>query len=168
MTLDARTKELGRTTLEAVQEIKAKNVVGLDLSSVESYTDFIVIASGSSDRQTMAIADNVIRRFFEKHRMHPLGTEGYAQGEWILIDFGAVIVHVFFDEVRRHYHLEDMWLNVAPVPEDKLEKLLSAKAPRVSKMAKPTKAKPTKAKAPKTRKAAPPRKKTSGGKSKKA
>lgn len=130
MALDARIKELGRTLLDAAQEIKGKDIVGLDLSDVESYTDFILIASGGSDRQTKAVADNIIKRMFEKHHRHPLGIEGYAQAEWILIDFGEVIAHVFFDEARKLYHLEDMWLNVAPIAENALTKLLSARVPR--------------------------------------
>lgn len=127
MTLDARTKELARTALAALQDVKGKNIVGLDLSEIESYTDFVLIASGSSDRQTVALADNVIRKMFELHRLHPLGTEGYSQGEWVLIDFGALVVHVFFEDVRKQYHLEDMWLNVSPVSESGLESLLSGR-----------------------------------------
>lgn len=131
MTLDARTRELGRTALDAVQEIKGKDIIGLDLSEVESYTDFILIASGGSDRQTCAIADNLIKRMFEKHHLHPLGLEGYQQAEWILIDFGDFIAHVFFDEARKLYHLEDMWLNVKPISEAAIKKLLAAKPVRV-------------------------------------
>lgn len=138
MALDPRIKELGRTLLDAVQEIKGKDVVGLDLSEVESYTDFILIASGGSDRQAKAIADNIIKRMFEEHRRHPLGIEGYAQADWVLIDFGDVIAHVFFDQSRKVYHLEDMWLNVSPVAEAALPKLLSARAPRKAPVRKAT------------------------------
>lgn len=138
MTLDARIKELGRTLLDAAQEIKGKDIIGLDLSEIESYTDFILIASGGSDRQAKAIADNIIKRMFEVHHRHPLGMEGYVQADWVLIDFGDVIAHVFFDQSRKIYHLEDMWLNVSPTAEAALPKLLSARAPRKSPVRKST------------------------------
>lgn len=128
MALDTRTIELAKTVFEAAQEIKGKDIVGLNLSDVESYTDFIFIISAGSDRQVKALSDNVIKKVFEKHHLHPLGTEGYEQGEWVLIDFGEVIAHVFFEEAREFYHLEDIWLQVEAIPEEKIESYLDQKA----------------------------------------
>lgn len=121
MALQEDTKELAQAIIEACQEIKGKNIIGLDLSDRQSYTDFIVIVSGGSDRQVHAIADNILKKVFKKFGLHPLGTEGYDTSEWILIDFADVVVHVFNEEVRDDYHLEDMWINTKPVEEDEIE-----------------------------------------------
>ena len=121
MSLDTDTKQLVLSIFEGIQEIKGKDVIGLDLTDRESYTDFLFLASGGSDRQVGAIADNILKKAFEKTRRHPLGVEGLEQCDWVLIDFGEVVAHVFNEEVRDDYHLEDMWLNVQPIPEDKLE-----------------------------------------------
>lgn len=125
MSLDVRTQKLAKTVFAAAQEIKAKDVIALDLSDVESYTDFILIASGGSERQLSAIADNILKRVFEELGMHPIGIEGRGSSDWVLIDFGSVIVHLFFEETRNFYHLEDMWLQVKPIPETKIDSVLS-------------------------------------------
>lgn len=115
--MDKRTADLALTAFDATEEIKGRNIVGVDLSEVESYTDFVLIVSGGSDRQVMAIADNVIRSLHKKNHLNPLGVEGVDLAEWVLIDFGELVVHVFLDTVREHYHLEDMWMQVKPIAE---------------------------------------------------
>ena len=146
MSLDARTKKLAETVFAAAQEIKAKDVIALDLSGIESYTDFIMIASGGSERQLSAIADNILKRVFEELHLHPIGVEGRGLSDWVLIDFGSVIVHLFFEETRKFYHLEDMWLQVKPIPETKIgtffsggkSKAVAAKPATVTKLKKST------------------------------
>ena len=124
--MDKQTSALALTIFAAAESIKAQDIIGVDLSTVESYTDFVTIASGGSDRQVVSIADNVIKSVFKKHHIHPLGVEGYEAAEWVLIDFGEVVVHVFQQSVRDHYHLEDMWMQVKSISQDEFVKTVKA------------------------------------------
>lgn len=142
MNLDHKTGDLILTTFEAIQEIKGQDIIGIDLSQAESYTDFILIVSGGSGRQVSAIADNILKRIFEKLKLNPLGIEGYEQAEWILIDFGDIVVHIFLKEIRDEYHLEDMWLNLKPIAEAQIARhvkavLLPSKKPRTARKSRP-------------------------------
>lgn len=132
--MDKRCADLALTAFDAIQEIKGRDIVGVDLSSAQSYTDFVLIASGGSDRQILAIADKVIRVLHKKYHLNPLGVEGLDSAEWVLIDFGELVVHVFLDTLREHYHLEDMWLQVKPIHESDFVKTIKAlvvkKSPR--------------------------------------
>ena len=92
----------------AAQEKKAEGVVVLDLRGVSGYTDFLVIGTGTSDRQLEAIADGVEKELTAQgHRV--IGSEGQRGGRWVLLDFGDVVVHVFHPEERAHYDLEGLW-----------------------------------------------------------
>src|SRR3954469_15470169 len=92
----------------AAVEKKAEEVVVLDLRGVSGYTDFLVIGSGTSDRQIEAIADSVEKELVAQgHRV--IGSEGQRGGRWGLLDFGDVVVHVFHVEERSHYDLEGLW-----------------------------------------------------------
>ena len=127
-------KKLLKTVLEAAQEVKAEDIVGLDLTDVESYADYVVIASGQNDRQIQALSHRITKKVFEEHKRHPLGVEGANTSEWILIDYGDLICHVFAPEVREIYHLEDMWPQLSPLNEEQLQKLITI-PPRRSKSA---------------------------------
>jgi len=93
---------------EAAYDRKADNVVALDLSTISSIADTFVLATGTSDRHVKAIADSV-RQATQRLGIRPLGTEGYEEARWILIDFGQTIVHIFQQETREHYDLERLW-----------------------------------------------------------
>jgi ribosome-associated protein len=80
----------------------------LDLREASAFTDFFVIASGSSDRQVRALADAVLERAARLHAA-PLGTEGLETCRWVLVDLGGVVVHLFQDKVRDYYALERLW-----------------------------------------------------------
>jgi len=87
---------------------KAEDVRILDVRGLASYTDFLVLMSAASDRQVNAVADAVddeLRKF--GHR--PIGTEGQGAGNWILIDAGDVVVHVFHSEARSFYDIDSLW-----------------------------------------------------------
>lgn len=92
----------------AALDKKAENVRILDVSGVSGFTDYFVVCSGMSDRQVQAIADSVTFHL-KRDGTPPLSVEGYAEGRWILIDFGDFIVHVFLDALREYYHIEDLW-----------------------------------------------------------
>ena len=89
-------------------DLKAENVVALDVRDVTSFADVFILATGGSDRHVRAIAD-AVKGVVEELGEPPLGIEGYDEGRWLLLDLGDVIVHVFQSEVRAHYDLERLW-----------------------------------------------------------
>ncbi len=92
-----------------VLDKKAFNVRILDVRKISSLTDFLVIASGNSDRQVTAAADAVHMGFKKNHDSMPLGIEGLNEGRWVLIDYGDVMVHIFHEPVREFYDLDGLW-----------------------------------------------------------
>lgn len=104
--LDTRTAL--REAVAAVADTKGEDVRVRHLAAVTDFADWFVIASGASDRQVRAIADRVEERLKELG-LRPLHVEGYAGGQWILIDYADFLVHVFVDERRRFYGLERLW-----------------------------------------------------------
>lgn len=85
---------------------KAEDVVAVDLRGKSSIADFMVIATGRSTRQVAAMADHLVER---QGAGRKIGVEGKSQGDWVLLDFGDVIVHLFRPEVRAFYGIEAMW-----------------------------------------------------------
>jgi ribosome-associated protein len=95
---------------------KAEEIVTIDLTSKTAIADYMVIATGRSQRQLAAMADHLVVKL--KHRgLVPVPVEGKDQGDWVLIDAGDVIVHLFRPEARVHYNLEKMWAMDLPEPE---------------------------------------------------
>lgn len=92
----------------AVEELKAKDTVEIDVRGKTSVTDFLVIASGTSTRHVKSIADEVVK-FAKKLDVQPLGVEGEREAEWVLVDLGDVVVHVMLPRVREFYALERLW-----------------------------------------------------------
>ena len=112
--IDDDSQRTAVTAARAAQEKKAENVVILDLRGISGYTDFLVIGSGTSDRQLEAIADGVEKELSAQgHRA--IGAEGQRGGRWVLLDFGDVVVHVFHQEERGHYDLEGLWADAPRV-----------------------------------------------------
>lgn len=94
--------------LQAASDKKAFDVVALDLREVANFTDCFLIASGANARQAQAIADAIEERL-KMAGMRPARIEGYRTAEWILLDYGDFIFHVFEDKARRFYDLERLW-----------------------------------------------------------
>ena len=106
-----KAEQLTALVTEALDDLKAVNVVCLDVKELSSITDFMVIASGTSRRHVSSLAENVVLK--AKHQgVMPLGTEGETEGEWILVDLGDVVVNVMMPDTRLLYDLEKLW---APV-----------------------------------------------------
>ncbi len=101
---------LAKVTLivEAAQERKVDDVVGLDVREISSFADTFIIATGTSDRHVRAVADS-IEAALKAHGESPMGIEGYDEGRWVLIDCDDTIVHIFQQEIRDHYDLERLW-----------------------------------------------------------
>ena len=100
--------EKTRLVVEAALDVKAEDVAALDVRELSSFADVFVVATGRSDRQLRAIADS-IEKAMKQVGVVPLGIEGYAEGNWVLIDLDDVIVHVFVPEAREHYDIERLW-----------------------------------------------------------
>lgn len=90
---------------------KVKDLVVLDVRNTSTITDFIVIMSGTSDRQVIGIAEH-IEETMSKEKIHPLGTEGMREGRWVLMDYGDVVIHVFLEPVRFFFDIEGIWSDV--------------------------------------------------------
>ncbi|GAB4306759.1 MAG: ribosome silencing factor [Myxococcota bacterium] len=112
-------KALIREIIEAGEERKAENTVVIDVREKTGFTDYFVIFSGNSQRQVTAIVDNILERL-KKHKIKPLGVEGYEVGAWALIDFGWVVVHIFQPEARSYYDIEGFWADAERVDVAKL------------------------------------------------
>lgn len=106
--LDEEHKQVARDIAAVTWELKALNTVVIDLRGRVSYTDFVVVCSGTSDRHVHAIANRVDEAMREAGRP-PLSTEGTEEGRWALLDYGDLIVHVFNQKARKDYDLERMW-----------------------------------------------------------
>jgi ribosome-associated protein len=104
-----------KSAVRAADEKKAQDPVVLRLSAITEFTDYFFICTGNSSRQTKAIADEIEERLKKMSGVRPLNTEGYNNGEWILIDYGAFVVHIFTEEARRFYDLERLWRDAEKV-----------------------------------------------------
>ena len=105
-----------RLALHAAGEKKAHDLVVLDLREVASFTDYFVIASGTNVRQVQAVADEVQEQLRKQLGVKPARVEGYSSAEWVLLDYGDFIFHVFEEKSRRFYDLERLWRDAARVP----------------------------------------------------
>lgn len=105
-----------RAVLESLDDDKAVDVVTIDLMGKSSIADHMVIASGRSSRQVSAMADHLITTL-KALGLGRVAVEGQAQADWVLLDAGDVIVHLFRPEIRSFYNLEKMWGMDSPAPE---------------------------------------------------
>lgn len=94
--------------LKAVEETKAINPKLLDMQGRSSITDYVVVCSGSSDRQVKAISESISKEL-KKTGTYPLGVEGESEGKWILADYDDLVVHIFYEPLREFYNIEALW-----------------------------------------------------------
>lgn len=100
--------DLKQLILTALDDMKAEDVIELDVNGKTSVTDLLIIASGTSSRHVKSIASNVALEA-KKQGKKPLGVEGETEGEWVLVDLGDIVVHVMQPHVRQFYDLEKLW-----------------------------------------------------------
>ena len=101
---------------EAALDKKAVNVEIIDVAGKVDYADYVVVMSGTSDRQVTALARGISEDVEKKTKTKCLGVEGLPGGAWVLMDFGDVVVHIFHHDVRGYYDLESLWIDAARVP----------------------------------------------------
>lgn len=106
--LSPETQQLVDIAQNALDDLKAKDVLTLDVRSLTSLADVMIIASGTSSRHVKSLADNVVK-LVKEAGLKPLGMEGERDGDWILIDLAGVIVHVMQPATRAFYDLERLW-----------------------------------------------------------
>jgi ribosome-associated protein len=104
--------ELLRRIIDSLEDGKAENIVTIDLAGKTTIADYMVVASGRSARQVMSLTDHL-----EQAIPGRIGVEGKSQGDWVLIDAGDVIVHIFRPDIRAYYNLEKMWGSDLPDAE---------------------------------------------------
>ncbi len=110
----AELDERVQAAIQAARDKRALDVVVLDLRAVASFTDYFLITSGTNTRQVQAIADEVVERL-KKQGTRAARVEGYGGAEWVLLDYGDFVMHIFEEKARRFYDLERLWRDAARV-----------------------------------------------------
>ena len=110
-----RFDKLTQTAVAALEDIKGRDIVVLDVRRMTALFDTVIIASGDSTRQNKALANNVVEKAKARGAtVH--GVEGVDPGEWVLVDLGAVVVHIMQPAIRQHYNLEELWSEAGAQP----------------------------------------------------
>jgi len=94
--------------INATLQKKAKEIIVLNLKNISAFTDYMIICSGTSQREVQAISES-IQKFLKEAGIRPLGVEGEANGQWILLDYDDVVISVFYEPIRAFYDLENLW-----------------------------------------------------------
>jgi len=106
--LTSSVKNIQKKITLALEEIKAFDIISIDVRKLTSVADFMIIASASSSRQTKALARNVVEKMKEID-IEVIGVEGEQEGGWVLVDVGDIIVHIMTPPTRSYYNLEELW-----------------------------------------------------------
>ncbi|MFI2811746.1 MULTISPECIES: ribosome silencing factor [Microbulbifer] len=101
----------------ALEDLKGQDIVALDVSELSDVMDTLVICTGTSNRQVKSLANNVVDEVREKAGIRPIGVEGMEQSDWVLVDYGDLVVHVMQAETRSFYELEKLW-SMTPASRD--------------------------------------------------
>ncbi|MCI5053027.1 MAG: ribosome silencing factor [Simkaniaceae bacterium] len=107
-------KELLSTIAQIIYDKKGSNILALDLSQVENGPDYLLIGEGNIDRHVVAIA-STIQSTLKDEGIKPIRTEGMQSGDWVVLDYGSIAVHLFMPEMRERYRLEALWNECKPV-----------------------------------------------------
>ncbi|GAB3648003.1 ribosome silencing factor [Echinicola sediminis] len=103
-------EELSKIIVKGMEDKKASDIVVMDLREINnSISDFFVICSGSSDTQIEAISDAIEKEVFKSNKERPWRSEGKNAGQWVLVDYVDVVAHIFLEDKREFYGLEDLW-----------------------------------------------------------
>ena len=102
-------RELLNFIAQIIFDKKGFNILAIDVKNISSLCDYMIIAEGSVDRHVKAIAENVVEEVKEKMDINPYKVEGRAEGDWIVIDYQNIIIHLFMPDLREKYQLEKLW-----------------------------------------------------------
>lgn len=116
-------EKLAKTAVAALEDVKGRDIVAFNVKKMTALFDKVIIASGDSNRQVRALAGNVCEEV-KKAGGKVYGTEGEQAGEWVLVDLGAVVVHVMQPAIRQYYNLEEIW---GPAPRSRPAKNMPAR-----------------------------------------
>lgn len=111
--------DVAREILSACAEAKGKDIAVLDVTKVFDLANYFIVVSGRSDRHVQGIA-NKVNAELERLGIVPVSIEGYEDGHWILVDYGDVIMHIFYEPVRSHYDIEGLWARARKLDLKKL------------------------------------------------
>ena len=126
-TLDPKTADTLDMFLDAVLAKKALRPVVLDVRKQTTIADLFIIAGGRSHRQVAAMAEHV-KRTLKKRKLRPLHIEGRKDGQWALMDYGDVVIHLFYEPVREQYDLESLWIDAQRIETPRLKAYTEAEA----------------------------------------
>jgi len=115
-TRSGRSLQLALAAARTAEENRGRNIVLLDLRELTPIFDYFVLATGSSRRQLHAMSEEIDRTLEEELHDRRMGIEGYEESRWILLDYGNVVVHLFDEETRAYYGLEDLWSGAKRIP----------------------------------------------------
>ena len=101
--------EIVKNIVESIEDKKGENIRVIDVAELTSVTDFMIIASGNNSNQVQAICDNVTENLGKEFSIAPRHTEGYHNAEWILVDCGDYVIHIFDKDQRMFYNIERIW-----------------------------------------------------------
>jgi ribosome-associated protein len=102
--------KLGRTIIGCIQEKKGSEIIQINLTNTDnSVCEFFIIAHGDSSTQVKAIARHIEDLLREQHNIRALHSEGYENAQWVLLDYNTIVVHIFQQEIREYYKLEELW-----------------------------------------------------------
>lgn len=108
--INKETKQLNNIIVEALLDLKAEQVITLDLRELEeSVTDFYIVCHGNSTTQVSSLSDSVYRKVKEELGLMPKSQEGKTSANWVLLDYFDVVVHIFLKDAREYYQLEELW-----------------------------------------------------------
>jgi len=113
-------KTLVKTVIEALQEKKGRRIVTMDLSKLEnSICQYFIICEGKTPIQVSALCDSVWDRVYEQLHEKPMGAVGMKEAQWIAMDYGTVMLHIFTPELREFYNLENLWADavITEIPD---------------------------------------------------
>ncbi len=108
MPISKQLKNLQKITVDALEDLKAMDIIVMDVHRLTTVTDMMIICTGSSSRHAKSLAENLVTEV-KKQGIRPLGVEGENDGEWILVDLGDIIVHIMLSRTRDFYGLEKLW-----------------------------------------------------------
>ncbi len=111
------TIDVNAQALDALESLKAQNIVTLDVTDLSDVMDNLIIATGTSNRHVKSLAGNVVDEL-KQQGLQPIGIEGLDSADWVLVDYGTVVVHVMLPQTRQFYDLEKLWTPMAEQPED--------------------------------------------------